>query len=344
MKVYTDPQHYQDIAAAIRAKLGTLARYKPEDMPSAIRSIETEPSIETITITVNGEYSAPSGVDGYSPIIVNVSGGGGETPPEGAFAIIIATFPEGYLCTCSDGTTSVSARNTDGLYGFIVYSAGTYTIAITNGSVSNSKTVNIISRGQSTFVHVSAGLPSEYQRVEYLQSTGSQYIDTGVSGSTPTGFEIDFQLVSTSGSFFGYRTGSTSGRFGCMNWSSRFHMMMSSGDIWNYSIDTNRHTGSVQVSSDYSYTWTFDSYSGSGTTNSNVCANTTFKLFYDSYDSKGSLKIYSCNLYDSSGECIRELVACYRISDNTAGFYDLVNDVFYTNAGSGTFTLGPDVN
>ena len=35
-----------------------------------------EPTIESLSVTENGTYTAPSGVDGYSPITVNVSGGG----------------------------------------------------------------------------------------------------------------------------------------------------------------------------------------------------------------------------------------------------------------------------
>lgn len=34
-----------------------------------------EPTIEPLSVTANGTYTAPSGVDGYSPITVNVSGG-----------------------------------------------------------------------------------------------------------------------------------------------------------------------------------------------------------------------------------------------------------------------------
>ena len=38
-----------------------------------------------------------------------------------------------------------------------------------------------------------------------------------------------------------------------------------------------------------------------------------------------------------------EFIPCYRKADNVAGLYDLVNGVFYTNAGSGTFAVGSDV-
>ena len=45
----------------------------------------------------------------------------------------------------------------------------------------------------------------------------------------------------------------------------------------------------------------------------------------------------------NGGGLIQYFIPCYRRSDNVIGFYDLVNDVFYTNAGSGTFSKGPNV-
>lgn len=69
------------VADAIRAKGGTTAPLSfPEGMVEAINAIETggggaDPVINPLTITENGTYTAPSGVDGYSPVTVNVSGG-----------------------------------------------------------------------------------------------------------------------------------------------------------------------------------------------------------------------------------------------------------------------------
>lgn len=37
-------------------------------------------------------------------------------------------------------------------------------------------------------------------------------------------------------------------------------------------------------------------------------------------------------------------IPCYRISDRKPGMYDIVNDVFYTNAGAGEFSYGQDVH
>lgn len=43
------------------------------------------PNIQPLEITQNGTYTAPSGVDGYSPITVNVETGGGEPDPRAPY-------------------------------------------------------------------------------------------------------------------------------------------------------------------------------------------------------------------------------------------------------------------
>jgi hypothetical protein len=53
-------------------------------------------------------------------------------------------------------------------------------------------------------------------------------------------------------------------------------------------------------------------------------------------------KIYNVKIY-TSGNLVRDFIPCYRKSDDVIGLYDLVNDAFYTNAGTGTFTKGGDI-
>lgn len=68
-----------DIADAIRSKLGVQTTYKPSEMANAIGNISgggSIPVINSLSVTENGTYTAPSGVDGYSPITVNVPSGG----------------------------------------------------------------------------------------------------------------------------------------------------------------------------------------------------------------------------------------------------------------------------
>ena len=59
-----------------------------------------EAVIRSLDVTENGTYSAPSGVDGYNPVNVNVSGGGGSLTPEEQKALdTLVDSSEGVLCT-----------------------------------------------------------------------------------------------------------------------------------------------------------------------------------------------------------------------------------------------------
>lgn len=62
------------IAAAIRSQNGASTVYKPAEMAQAILDIPTGGSavIESKSITANGTYTAPAGVDGYNPVVVAV--------------------------------------------------------------------------------------------------------------------------------------------------------------------------------------------------------------------------------------------------------------------------------
>jgi hypothetical protein len=61
------------IAAAIRSKNGESTVYKPGEMAQAILDISGGSAvIESKSITANGTYTAPTGVDGYSPVVVDV--------------------------------------------------------------------------------------------------------------------------------------------------------------------------------------------------------------------------------------------------------------------------------
>ena len=86
-KVLVNESSLTGIANAIRGKNGETTTYKPSEMAAAITAISggAEPVIEALSVTANGTYTATDGVDGYSPITVNVPQDG--SPPESAFVI-----------------------------------------------------------------------------------------------------------------------------------------------------------------------------------------------------------------------------------------------------------------
>ena len=70
-------------------------------------------------------------------------------------ATINITYPAGSACTCSDGTTTLSAPDTSGTWACIVPNTGTWTASCTNGEDSTSKAVAITADGQTEIVVLS---------------------------------------------------------------------------------------------------------------------------------------------------------------------------------------------
>ena len=73
-------------------------------------------------------------------------------------ATINITYPAGSTCTCSDGTTTLSAPDTSGTWACIVPNAGTWTVTSTSGTETDSKAVTITTDAQSTSVELSYAL------------------------------------------------------------------------------------------------------------------------------------------------------------------------------------------
>lgn len=70
-------------------------------------------------------------------------------------ATINITYPAGSTCTCSDGTTTLSAPDTSGTWACTIPNAGTWTVTSTSGTESDSKAVSVTTDGQSISVELS---------------------------------------------------------------------------------------------------------------------------------------------------------------------------------------------
>lgn len=102
----------------------------------------------TVTITGDGKTAQKNVVvtTDYSTVIAFFA------------ATINITYPAGSTCTCSDGTTTLSAPDTSGTWACIVPNAGTWTATSTSGTETDSKAIAITTDGQSTSVELSYAL------------------------------------------------------------------------------------------------------------------------------------------------------------------------------------------
>lgn len=64
-------------------------------------------------------------------------------------ATIAATYPAGSTCTCSNGTTTLTAPDTSGRCTFIVTGTGAWTVSATDGESYVAKSVSIANDGQA---------------------------------------------------------------------------------------------------------------------------------------------------------------------------------------------------
>ena len=102
----------------------------------------------TVTITSDGKTAQKNVVvtTDYSTVIAFFA------------ATINIAYPAGSTCTCSDGTTTLSAPDTSGTWACIVPNAGTWTVTSTSGAETDIKTVTITTDGQSASVELSYAL------------------------------------------------------------------------------------------------------------------------------------------------------------------------------------------
>ena len=81
-KVFIEETTLSAIGDAIRTKTETTELINPADMAEKIEGITTGGNTAELTITSNGTYAAPEGIDGYTPITVNVPQDGAPTAEE----------------------------------------------------------------------------------------------------------------------------------------------------------------------------------------------------------------------------------------------------------------------
>ena len=86
-------------------------------------------------------------------------------------AVIAVTYPDGSVCTCTNGTKTLKARDTSGKALFNV-TVGEWTVSCTDGSSTVSKSVTITATGQVESVKLSYALILYDSGDEYTDITG----------------------------------------------------------------------------------------------------------------------------------------------------------------------------
>ena len=228
-----------------------------------------------------------------------------------------------------------------------IYKGNTKVVKLYKGST------QIVKRYKGNdLIYNASRLPAEFQEVEYLESQSSgPYINTGyVCLSNNQKIILDFENI--------YNYGN--GVFGSQSSSARSGILWKVGNNIQFGIG-NQSAGTIIGSFNLNIKYRFE-YESTSNTYSCKLDNTYLKenasyqgsnitnlpifLFASNYqgspENPAAVRIYSCQIYDNN-ILVRNFVPCYRKADNVAGLYDLVNGVFYTNAGSSSFVIGGNI-
>ena len=181
-----------------------------------------------------------------------------------------------------------------------------------------------------------ANIPSEYEEVEYIESTGTQYIDTNY---TPVqGDDLEFKNV-TINNFNGalFSAGTESYQLILLGLGSVcYYKYFQAGNAVASSFSTITN-GNIKVLNGNLYINNVlkaqADYGGA--------VNTTLNIFQRANNTSNLIGKIGEIIISNNGIIKRDFIPCYRKSDNVAGLYDLVNNTFYTNQGTGNFIVGP---
>lgn len=201
-----------------------------------------------------------------------------------------------------------------------------------------------------TYVQSWRGLPADYTQVEYIESTGTQYIDTGIAPTPTTAVDFMFNLVKYENqkAFFGQ--GWSGGRylFNQQNNNFNFHGGGNlSGDLANGTyalvIEGNDYRCQIEptTSNNGTLTLTWGGVTRSCTVSLSVDNGKQMRIF-GSTDSGhfSKIKFYGMKIR-KDGVLVADLVPAID-ANGKGGLYNLVGEEnnWMANAGSGDFTVG----
>lgn len=194
-------------------------------------------------------------------------------------------------------------------------------------------------------------IPNEYQEIDYIESTGTQYINTGYYATANTRIELEAMVTDNS-----------------------------NANSWTQITGTKRYyhdSNSFQIAYNTNTEYLAIDYGTNGTTFENnanfISKNTKFKVIIENNNHKinnntgtnngefsGTVnypiwifstnnygnpenpfkgRIYSYKIYENN-TLMKNFIPCYKRATNEVGLYDTISNTFYSNQGTDSFRKG----
>lgn len=205
-------------------------------------------------------------------------------------------------------------------------------------------------------------LPDEYVEIQYIQSSGTQYLNSEYVHKSTTGIQCKINVTQDSVHNYQFIFGArkSSYRYNAIQFATRWN----NSNTFCYGRTGNEASGGtayygqdIEIDAYQKLcTWkTVDNRSSSittsGTADSGICpigilccnqSSSSGGWSPENNTFAGSVKLYYFKILEND-EIVREFIPAKRLSDNNIGLYDIVTNKFIVNKGSGSFTAGPEV-
>ena len=226
-------------------------------------------------------------------------------------------------------------------------------LAIPEGEVAK------ITVGGVTLWERTGAIPSAYQRVEWVRANKDvgAYIKLGFTFDTAARFKIGFYAESL-GTGYLFGAAENSSKIRCMVTAPYGTSVLSSvlygtnqNSYNNIELVLANGLNEIECTLREGFREYRNLTTGKSTTASNqISCTMTNELYLFGHNYNGSPRfgverqVSYFEYYDKNDELICSLTPCYRKSDGVIGMYDTVRNQFLTNAGTGSFTKGPNLN
>ena len=189
------------------------------------------------------------------------------------------------------------------------------------------------------------GYNKPYIELEYIESTGTQYIDTGYKVNMNTDIvEVEANVTRENGSHFVFGNYSSNNYYG-FNFYGEASSLYFYYNLAQVVINTS-HSGVGEITKLKATNTNFYVNNTSVGTFETVNNTTLYNAFIfgastnNSVEFPSKMKLYSCKI-TSNNNVVRNFIPVKRILDNEICLYDKVTNTFFTNQGTGTFIAGP---
>jgi hypothetical protein len=222
---------------------------------------------------------------------------------------------------------------------------------------------NFINENQSKFqiarsgvvncntINESGNLPNGYIPLQYIQSSGTQFINTNHLATQNTRTIFDYEYLNSSASWaglFGSDNNPTNNNMGYglfLNGTtySCYVSNHTSGGCWNQQVGTwTQNQRTVLNFTHNKLIINSTAYNLKTTTFTTSLVPMYLFSFRRSSGNAGvsSIRLYGCQIWEGDA-LVRNFIPAKRAKDSVLGLYDTVNGIFYTNTGSGSFVAGP---